>query len=453
MKHIRRIIALLMCLLLLPVTAGAQSRQLPLQDAHRVTLKQSAEQTMNGISVYTWHIDTAQDKVSEELNSLVAQYAAEVSAAHQKPRYKDDNRLDVAIRHSRTGLTWLSFMVQSRYVLNKAVQDVRFTTRTYDMSTGEPVLLTDIFPADSEAWALLEKAVRDGVNAYYPNLTADAEALEQACRRENIEQMDFTLHGMSLVLHLHAADFYPGKEQLLEVTLFYPDIRMLMTEKAQTETDNLTYYNTIALTFDDGPNGWVTREILNVLLKTGERATFFPVSSRLHGHAQYAMREHDEGHAVATHNYQHVYANETSAEHLRSLAKQVDEVHLELLGIKPKYARAPGGIWGPMARAGLGWPLIQWSAQGSDIRGDQGREPSAVLAQILYKADDGGILLMHDMKKNSITSSEMIIERLQQDGYIFLTIDELFAKDGVELQPDTPYWRCQNGVTSDKGAE
>ena len=44
----------------------------------------------------------------------------------------------------------------------------------------------------------------------------------------------------------------------------------------------------------------------------------------------------------------------------------------------------------------------------------------------------------------------MIITRLQNEGFIFLTVDELFAKDGVELQPDTPYWRCQNGITEDE---
>ena len=49
------------------------------------------------------------------------------------------------------------------------------------------------------------------------------------------------------------------------------------------------------------------------------------------------------------------------------------------------------------------------------------------LAQVLSGVEDGAIILMHDMKKNSITSSEMIIDRLQGDGYIFLTVEELFV--------------------------
>ncbi|MGN1367892.1 MAG: polysaccharide deacetylase family protein [Aristaeellaceae bacterium] len=449
-KHIRKMLALLMCLFLLPAWANAESRQLPLQSAHRVTLTQLGEKQANGSEVYRWQIETAHAAVTEELNALAAAYAAEIAPTLSKPGKDGSSRLDVSIRHSRTGLSWMSFMVQSRYVLNKETLDVRFTTRTYDMSTGERVLLTDIFPPDSEAWPMLEAAVREGIHAYYPDVQPNAAACQAACQREAIEQMDFTLHGMSLVLHFHAGDFYPGKEQLIEVTLFYPELRPYMNEKAQIETDNLTYYNTVALTYDDGPNGWVTREMLNVLLETGERATFFPVGNRMRGYAQYVLRMHDEGHAVATHSYDHVYANEVSAEKLHTMKERVDKVHLELLGIAPRYARAPGGIWMPMARAKLGWPLIQWTSQGTDWEGENGRDPNKVTDAVVGTADDGGIILMHDMKKNSIAASRMFITRLQEKGYIFLTVDELFAKDGVTLQPDTAYWRCTDGVTENK---
>lgn len=448
MTHIRKWLALLMCLFLLPMTVCAESQRLPLQDAHKVTLTQLGEQQANGSEVYRWDIVTAQENVTQELNALAKAWAEELAPTLGFAAKGGESRLDVNILHSRTGLSWMSFLVQSRYVLNKETRDVRFTTRTYDMATGQRLMLTDIFPADSEAWAMLEQAIRESVQTYYPEIGPNAEALTAACLRENIEQMDFTLHGMSLVLHLHAKDFYPGKQQLLKVTLFYPDIRAHMTEKAQQETDNLRYYDTVALTYDDGPNGWVTREMLNILLVNGVRATFFPVGSRMRDQAQYILREHDEGHAVATHNYYHVYANQTERDELYKLRERVNKVHLELLGIVPRYARAPGGIWKPMAAAKLGWPLMQWSSQGSDME-DVARAPQLVSDAVIGTAKDGGIILMHDMRGESVRASEMFIPRLQEKGYLFLTIDELFAKDGVELQPDTPYWRCKDGVTTD----
>jgi len=449
MKHIRKLLVMLMCLFLMPLYAGAEAEKLPLQDAHRATLKQQNKTQQNGSVVYWWEIKTAQAGVDAELNALVRAYRDEMAPTLSRPAKDQYSRLDVNVLRSRTGLTWMSFMVQSRYVLNKQTMDVQFTTRTYDMATGERILLKDIFPEDSEAWGLLEEAVRAGIQTYYPDLTPVQEAYEAACTRAAIEEMDFTLHGMSLVLHLHAADFYPEKEQLIQITLYYPQIRPYMTEKAQIETDNLTYYNTVALTYDDGPNGWVTRETLNELLKAGERATFFVVGERIPSHEQYIRREHDEAHAVATHNYKHAYADRTKAAELLKLKDQAEAIHLKTLGIKPAYARAPGGYWEQMGRAGLGWPLIQWSAAGSDITGTgDGRNPNAVTYDVMNKVKDGGIILMHDMQPNSFRASGMFIPRLQEKGYIFLTVDELFAKDGVELQPDTAYWCCVNGVTT-----
>ena len=131
MTHIRKWLALLMCLFLLPVTALADSQRLPLQDAHRVTLTQLGEQQSNGSEVYRWDIVTAQESVTEELNALAKAWAEELA-----PK-SSGSRLDVNILHSRTGLSWMSFMVQSRFVANKETRDVRFTTRTYDMATGQ----------------------------------------------------------------------------------------------------------------------------------------------------------------------------------------------------------------------------------------------------------------------------------------------------------------------------
>ena len=61
---------------------------------------------------------------------------------------------------------------------------------------------------------------------------------------------------------------------------------------------------------------------------------------------------------------------------------------------------------------------------------------------------DGDIILCHDIKDNAPTSTARVVEYLEENGYMLLTIDELFAKDGVELQPDTVYYRCVDGDTS-----
>lgn len=443
----KRMLAALLCLLLLlPAIAVGEQHAYGMQPCHRQTLTETVTKRYNGAVVSLWQIDTVRDDVDGQLNAVVRAWAEEIGPTLPAPG-SSNSRVNCIIKPSRTGLKWMSFMMQARTIVNVQTRDVRFETRTYDMTTGEEIRMTDLFPADSAAWELLSTAVEEGVRAYWPGEEPDAQALAAATSREALQNAPFTLHGMSLVIHLHAGDFYPGRHQLIEVTLYYPDIRPLMTERARQETDNARYYRMIALTFDDGPNGWCTDQTLLTLMRTGERATFFLVGERVVQQKYLVQREHDEGHRVASHNHQHVYANNTAIPALQAMPAKADAAHIAAIGLPVPFARAPGGQWENMARAQMGWPLIQWTVEAADWQGEDGPDPRQTASNIAFGADDGGIILMHDLKRNSPKAAELLIRDLQEQGYMFLTVDELFAMDGVPMEPDTPYWRCTDGYT------
>jgi hypothetical protein len=44
----------------------------------------------------------------------------------------------------------------------------------------------------------------------------------------------------------------------------------------------------------------------------------------------------------------------------------------------------------------------------------------------------------------------MIVDRLENDGYLFLTVDEMFAKDRVPFLNNLVYYRCAEGDFSEK---
>ena len=447
----KRCLSILLCCLLcamLCITASAETT--PIQSCHQATLEKITSTTGTGASVQCWHITTCLEAVNEELNALADDYASQLSPALLKPGKErtENSVLYVRILRSRTGLSWMSFMVQARQVYHRQTQQVLFTTRTYDMETGEQIRLTDIFPADSPAWDLLADAVRETVQTYYPDKTADEEQLNALCTREAIEQADFTLHGMSLVLHLPS--IYPDHPQLMEVTLYYPDIRQYMTETAQQQTDNASLYQFCALTFDDGPNQWSTPHVLDALMETGARATFFALGRNVKSFPYLVQQEHDEGHAVATHFYEHLYAMENSADVFLKMYDKVNSIHIQTIGIAPSYARAPGGQWQRMSSYQVGWPLIQWTAEARDWDGeDPGPDPTKTANTIVSCTKSGGIILMHDIKNNSAKATQQFIPRLEERGYMFLTVDELFASGGITLEPNQTYWRCLDGVTTD----
>ena len=232
---------------------------------------------------------------------------------------------------------------------------------------------------------------------------------------------------------------------MMEVPFYYPEIRPMLTENAYLETDNDSYYQVCALTFDDGPSQQNTPKVLDALMETGARGTFFVIGNRVDDYRYLVQREHDNGHAVASHNWHHGNVTKSSAAALRAMPKKVNSVMVKAIGIPVRYDRVPGGRYPAMIKAKVGWAYIQWSLDTYDWRG---RSSAEVMSTVRKLLTDGDIILCHDIKKNTPESTRQIIRYLEEQGYMPLTIDELFAKDGVTLEPNKVYYRCVDGDTS-----
>ena len=430
---------------LLFAPAGAET----LQECHRVTNSYKDQKGKNKTVVRLWHAETANEAVTQEINGIAETFAEELGSDLPAAKNTGDgnSRLDVEIRYSRTGLTWMSFLIQARTIFHRELTDQRIASRTYDMTTGARITLDLIFDESSEAWALMADRVRETLRNYWPEEEPDAAALEKLCTPEALTKAEFTLHGMSLVLHYPASLLYEGKHTLMEVPFYYPEIRNMMTEKAREETDNLSYYKTVALTFDDGPKNPRSALVLDALMQKGVRATFFCIGNLVKKAYWIVQREHDAGHAVASHNWTHDNVNSLSGKTLQAMPEKVNKVMTETIGIPVRYDRAPGGLYPKMQKANVQWAFIQWSLDTYDWRG---RTPAAVLSSVKKKIADGDIILCHDIKEYAPDNTRKIVKYLEEEGYLFLTVDELFAKDGVELEIGQVYYRCADGDTSKK---
>ena len=444
-KTIRTVLVLLTAICLLAGTGSAYAETL--QECHKVTNTATLSTQKNKSQIKLWHAETAHPAVTEEINGIAEAWAEELGPELPKAgnNGKKNSRLDVEIRYSRTGLHWMSFLVQARTTYHQKLQAQKFTTLTYNMETGDPVRLTDLFEDTDNTWKTLGDRVRQSLTDYWPEEEPDPDALENLCSREALAGADFTLHGMSLVLHYPAETLYKDHCTLMDVTFFYPEIRDLMTEEGRDETNNEAYYNTCALTFDDGPSAKNTPGVLDALMETGARGTFFVIGNRIKENRWLVQREHDNGHAVASHNWHHGNVTKSSGSALRAMPKKVNAAMIKSIGIPVRYDRVPGGRYPRMIEVKVGWAYIQWSLDTYDWRG---LSTSAVMNKVRKKLHDGDIILCHDIKDHTPESTRQIIRYLEEEGYMPLTIDELFAKDGVTLQPNKVYYRCYQGDTS-----
>lgn len=62
-----------------------------------------------------------------------------------------------------------------------------------------------------------------------------------------------------------------------------------------------------------------------------------------------------------------------------------------------------------------------------------------IVQTVTQQAEDGDIILMHDIFETSVTAALACVDRLMAQGYYFVTVEELFALRGEVPQEGGVY--------------
>ena len=241
----------------------------------------------------------------------------------------------------------------------------------------------------------------------------------------------------------------------------------------------------IALTFDDGPDPEVTPTLLNYFtgpsrLKNGDGSdihlSFFLVGARIANstaQANLVTRMINEGHDIGNHTWDHAPAYFNEAES-GFVPKTVDEykanlfkTQLELWNIvknmnpypigralrfvRPAYLNSIANFY--TASKALGLPTV-----GGTLINDWEREPEPVSTQTVYEtavasARPWGFLVFHDYHVgapqytelgkvwegnglNSIPAVPLVVEKLKEEGYKFVSVSEMIKLKNIYLDPE-----------------
>ena len=436
----KRLGALLLALILM-IPAAYAEKLTALPSALRVTY-QVDEHFINGKKsfIYKESIHTALPAVDAEVNAIADRFEetqAQLLQPDSAKNAKRNSRLDIHIVTSRSGLKCMSFLVLARDSYYRKQRWSPFETRVYDMESGAPIHMTDLFPPDSEAWSLLETAVREGLTAYFPKETPDAAALDALCTREALENAAFMLGPVCLSLHYEARALYPDKPTLMRVSVPYSRLAGMMTAYGAELTDN-SMYKMAALTFDDGPAYESTIKIINALRQSGAQGTFFLVGDRIDEYKDVVMRENDENHSLQSHHYKHTNADKSTVERVQSYTKKFYDVLTDAVGTAPLMLRAPYGNFNMFRKAKVNLPFIEWDV---DTKDWTGKSKNGVLAIVKELTRDGSIILMHDIKEKTPESAKAVIQWLQDNGYMCVTVEDLFYHNGQPLTPNKIFFR------------
>jgi len=192
----------------------------------------------------------------------------------------------------------------------------------------------------------------------------------------------------------------------------------------------------IALTFDDGPNKSCTPKVLEILDRYQIKATFFLIGKNVEKNPDLAKEIKKRGHLIGNHSYSHPFIITNNYSKINSEIKKTQEIIKNITGENPYFFRPPHGImvfWQDEAiKEGL--KPVQWTIIAQDWQDKKNAE--AILKKIISKAHNKDIIVLHDgcdIKDDCSLHCQKIvkilpslIEKLKQEGFRFVTINDLF---------------------------
>lgn len=178
----------------------------------------------------------------------------------------------------------------------------------------------------------------------------------------------------------------------------------------------------IALTFDDGPHPYYTEQLLDGLKEREVRATFFVTGEHASLHPDVIARMKEDGHVIGNHTYSHMQLNSGNREKFKDELVKTNKVIEAITGEEVIYVRPPYGSWDKKLEEELNMFPVLWTIDPLDWCSDN---VDGITRKVVSKAKENDIILMHDYYPTTITAAFRIIDNLKEQGYEFVTVEEI----------------------------
>lgn len=178
----------------------------------------------------------------------------------------------------------------------------------------------------------------------------------------------------------------------------------------------------IALTFDDGPHPHYTEQLLDGLKERGVHATFFVTGEHAELHPEVIKRMQEEGHLIGNHTYSHLQLRNDNREEFKNQLVKTNEIIEEITGEEVQYVRPPYGTWDKRFETELNMFPVLWTIDPLDWCSTN---VERIKEKVISKAEENGIILMHDYYPSTITAALEVVDELQEQGYEFVTVEEI----------------------------
>lgn len=195
----------------------------------------------------------------------------------------------------------------------------------------------------------------------------------------------------------------------------------------------------VAFTFDDGPSEQSSR-IMDAFLKVGGHCTFCVQGQRVANYESTVKRIVAEGHEIACHTYNHKKLTNLSQSQIRYQITETQKEVSKIVDYQIKWLRSPYGSTNKTVRSickEYGMCIAYWYVDTLDWSTKNAKKTCNT---ILKEIKNGAIILCHDLYEQTADAIEIILPQLQEMGYQFVTLSEMFSFMDGGPEPGTVYF-------------
>ena len=325
-------------------------------------------------------------------------------------------------------------------------------TFTFDMKTGNLLVLEDIFE-DELSFNLYKETLKEHISKVVSSDPHSEPFLSDEQMNKLLDDsLIFSLTEDSLIVYFEPYEIAPGYMSTQEIEIEIDKIEGIKIDRLndvepensfgisatllydeflnEERVQDLKTKKLVALTFDDGPHKTLTPRLLSILKDNDVKATFYVLGSRVEREPLILKKALLEGHAIGSHSYSHQNLSTLSEEQVISEIKRTQDVIEMATGQKPTTLRPPYGAYNDIVLRNADAPIAMWSVDTLDWKN---RNSQIVTQTVKENVKDGSIILMHDIHQTTVDSVQGIIDALKQEGYTFVTVDQMLeVRQGME---------------------
>ncbi len=300
-----------------------------------------------------------------------------------------------------------------------------------DTKTGE-VKDFEFFIKEDKKEAFQEK-IKELLDLKYPKFIA--EKLKESQNKTYLLENDLIIN--------YENDLTLPIEENLFLTVNYQEIQECMEYNFYaSDSKREEGYNykkdkkTIAFTFDDGPSGNYTNELVEILKENKAHATFFMVGNRMETGASVMQNVLKNGNEIGSHSYAHKNMARQKINDIIEGEEKTKETYRRITNQEMIYTRPPYGNINKEIKESLDTIFINWNVDTEDWLH---RNKDHIVNHILENAKDGDIILMHDCYETTVEAVREVLPLLYARGFQVVSVSELASLKDKTLEKHSLY--------------